>query len=86
MLLKARNICARCVLYNIAHGVYTSMRVVKPRVRVCYNFASKRVAKNASARAACYVLARVKKQCRKGTISGSRFLTAVHTSGALTSK
>lgn len=36
MLLKARNICARCVLFNIAHGVYTSMRVVKPRVRVCY--------------------------------------------------
>ena len=36
MLLKARNICARCVLYNIAHGVYTSMRVVKPRACVCY--------------------------------------------------
>lgn len=36
MLLKARNMRARCVLYNIAHGVYAGMRVVKPRVRVCY--------------------------------------------------
>ena len=42
--------------------------------------------KTASARAACYVPARVEKRCRKGTISGSRFLPAVHTSGALTSK
>lgn len=65
MLLKARNMRARCVLFILRE--YARCKTV-------------------SARAACYVPARVKKQCRKGTISGSRFLPAVHTSGALTSK
>ena len=36
MLLKARNVRARCVLFNIAHGICASMRVVKPRACVCY--------------------------------------------------
>ena len=65
MLLIARNVRARCVLY-----------LLREYARC----------KTASARVTCYVLARVEKQCRKGTISGSRFLPAVHTSGALTSK
>lgn len=66
MLLKARNMRARCVLF-----------IILREYARC---------KTASACVTCYVLTRVKKQCRKGTISGSRFLPAVHTSGALTSK
>lgn len=64
MLLKARNMRARCEF------------ILREYARC----------KTASVCAACYVPARVEKRCRKGRISGSRFLTAVHTSGALTSK
>lgn len=64
MLLKARNMRARCEF------------ILREYARC----------KTASACVTCYVPARVKKQYRKGTISGSLFLPAVHTSGALTSK